>query len=482
MTVDPRLLLHQAFCLALCLMFVGPLPGLAQSNETWNGVRDEVRHLSQETRESVSLTRELISRDEQELRQELNSLKDSVARLESGLKDKQERLSGLEQQEQSLRSDLKQELADVNAVQGTVLAGVKGVQSVLQKAPFGPGLETEAKSLATLSGQDAMPGMADIRTLVDSAFELMNASENIRRYEGSFLLSDGQEAQGEIVRVGGTEALFCTEDECGFLKPGPHSGMLRQVPGQLSWFTQRDIRSYVRGEDGHGPVDVSHGAVFQRLAGEKTWMEWVQDGGVLIWPIFGIGLLALLLGLERIFFILRIRTNSDRIMQTITSLIQEDRWSESLEFCRANRNSPTSQVMARGLECIGQSKQILDNAMQEAMLKLLPRLERFLPTLSVLAAIAPLLGLLGTVTGMISTFQTITIFGTGDAKHMAGGISEALITTQAGLMVAVPIMFLHHLLDRRIEKILGDIEEKGARLSLLLLQKGQVEDRDEDHA
>jgi len=482
MLAETRLLLQQALCLTLCLVFLGPLPGLGQSHETWEKARNDVRELSRDIRRDSALTRELISRDEQELRQELNSLKGSVARLESGLKDKQERLSGLEQQEQTLRSDLKQELADVNAVQGTVLAGVKGVQAVLQKAPFGPGLETEVKSLATLAGQDVMPGMVDIRTLVDSAFEIMEATEAITRFEGQFLQPDGQEARGGIVRVGGIEALFCTEDECGFLQPGPHSGMLRQVPGQLSWSTQRDIRAYIRGEDGHAPVDVSGGAVFQRLAGEKTWMEWVQDGGVLIWPIFGIGLLALLLGLERLFFILRIRSNSDRIMQTITSLIQEDKWSESLEFCRANRNSPTSQVMARGLECIGQSKQILDNAMQEAMLKLLPRLERFLPTLSVLAAIAPLLGLLGTVTGMISTFQTITIFGTGDAKHMAGGISEALITTQAGLMVAVPIMFLHHLLDRRIEKILGDIEEKGARLSLLLLQKGQVEDRDADHA
>ena len=251
MLAETRLVLQQALCLTLCLVFVGPLPGLGQSNETWGKARNEVREMGQETRKRTSLTRELISRDEQELRQELNALKNTVAKLESELEDRQERLSELEQQEQALRSDLKQELAGVNAVQGTVLAGVKGVQSVLQKAPFGPRLETEVKSLATLAGQDVMPGMVDIRTLVDSAFEIMEASEAITRFEGQFLQPDGQKAQGGIVRVGGIEALFCTEDECGFLQPGPHSGMLRQVPGQLSWFTQRDIRAYIRGEDGH---------------------------------------------------------------------------------------------------------------------------------------------------------------------------------------------------------------------------------------
>jgi biopolymer transport protein ExbB len=79
---------------------------------------------------------------------------------------------------------------------------------------------------------------------------------------------------------------------------------------------------------------------------------------------------------------------------------------------------------------------------------------------------------------MISTFQAITVFGTGEPKVMAGGISEALITTQIGLGVAVPIMFLHHLLDRRVDKIIGEIEEKGAAFSLLVLSRQDQEGKD----
>jgi biopolymer transport protein ExbB len=107
-------------------------------------------------------------------------------------------------------------------------------------------------------------------------------------------------------------------------------------------------------------------------------------------------------------------------------------------------------------------------------LKEMPRLERFLPTLGVLAAIAPLLGLLGTVTGMINTFQVITAVGTGDPRMMSGGISEALLTTQFGLTVAIPIMIIHHFLERRVDKIVGDMEEKGTAFAVTMIKSGAV--------
>ena len=102
----------------------------------------------------------------------------------------------------------------------------------------------------------------------------------------------------------------------------------------------------------------------------------------------------------------------------------------------------------------------MENGLQEAILGEIPRLERFLSTLAVLASIAPLLGLLGTVTGMINTFQIITFHGTSDPRLMSGGISEALVTTMLGLGVAIPIMLCHSLLSRRVETIIAQLEEK----------------------
>ena len=128
------------------------------------------------------------------------------------------------------------------------------------------------------------------------------------------------------------------------------------------------------------------------------------------------------------------------------------------------------KILKAGLENVPASREVLENVLQEAILRELPRLERFLPTLSVLAAIAPLLGLLGTVTGMINTFQVIMQFGTSDPRMMSGGISEALITTQLGLVVAIPILIMHHFLERRVDKVIGDMEEKGTALTVTILK------------
>jgi biopolymer transport protein ExbB len=112
--------------------------------------------------------------------------------------------------------------------------------------------------------------------------------------------------------------------------------------------------------------------------------------------------------------------------------------------------------------------------LQEAILKELPRLERFLPALNVIAAVAPLLGLLGTVTGMIGTFHVITLYGTGDPRLMAGGISEALVTTMVGLAVAIPVMLIHAFLRRRIEHIVGDMEEKALAMSNIICRESNL--------
>ena len=106
------------------------------------------------------------------------------------------------------------------------------------------------------------------------------------------------------------------------------------------------------------------------------------------------------------------------------------------------------------------SRDDMENALQEAIINKIPRLESFLSTLGMLAAIAPLLGLLGTVTGMINTFHTITYYGTGDPRMMSGGISEALVTTMLGLTVAIPIMLAHTLLTRKVETEIAMMEEK----------------------
>ena len=124
-----------------------------------------------------------------------------------------------------------------------------------------------------------------------------------------------------------------------------------------------------------------------------------------------------------------------------------------------NINGIAGEMLTTGVEHAGEKRGVLEELLFEKILAVRPSLERFLPFLAITAAAAPLLGLLGTVIGMIKTFQLITIFGTGDAKSLSSGISEALVTTALGLIVAIPTLILHGALSRLAKRKLGLLEQ-----------------------
>lgn len=150
-------------------------------------------------------------------------------------------------------------------------------------------------------------------------------------------------------------------------------------------------------------------------------------------------------------------------MATLRTRSAAGDWPGCIQACQAE-NKPVARVLAAGLAARNLSREDMENVLQEALLKEIPRLERFLSTLGMLAAIAPLLGLLGTVTGMINVFHVITLQGTSDPRLMSGGISEALVTTMLGLSVAIPLMLLHNILNRSVDRLVGDMEEQSVSL------------------
>jgi biopolymer transport protein ExbB len=184
-----------------------------------------------------------------------------------------------------------------------------------------------------------------------------------------------------------------------------------------------------------------------------------------------IGLLASAIAVERIFFLNRVHANADRMMGRVNQLAGRGDWAGCDAVLQNQKGKPVYNVLRAGLSAVDEKRETLESVLQEAILKELPRLERFLPALNIMGAVAPLLGLLGTVTGMIGTFQSITLHGAGDPRMMSGGISEALITTMLGLSVAIPIMLVHSFLRRRLEHIIGDMEEKAVALSNIICRE-----------
>ena len=304
----------------------------------------------------------------------------------------------------------------------------------------------------------------------------MAATGEIRKGDGPLIAADGTRTNGTVVRVGGFTAFFRRDDRVGYLRRAPDLDHLSIIPGTPPWGVRRAITAYFDGEGRHLPLDVSGGVIAASVNRASDWRAFLAAGGPLIWPILLIGLVAVILCIERLVSLLRIPTRTDRLMDRLRDLAENREWSQCRDLCRTKSHIPTCNVLDAGLAHRNADGGTLETVLEEAVLKEMPRLERFLTTLGVLAAVAPLLGLLGTVTGMIHTFQGITVFGAGDPRMMSGGISEALITTQLGLAVAIPIMIAHHFYDRRVEKIVGDMEEKGTALvaALMRLRSGEA--------
>ena len=169
-------------------------------------------------------------------------------------------------------------------------------------------------------------------------------------------------------------------------------------------------------------------------------------GGIVGYIIMTLGLIALLIALERL------------LVLTITA----NKVSSQLKSNELKANNPLGRVLLASEKHKDSDLETLELKLGEAILKETPALTKALLFLKIIAVVAPLLGLLGTVTGMINTFQVITLFGTGDPKLMAGGISQALVTTVQGLSVAIPTVLLHTLVTGRSRKITHVLQEQSA--------------------
>ena len=184
-------------------------------------------------------------------------------------------------------------------------------------------------------------------------------------------------------------------------------------------------------------------------------------------PLFIVAIFATILIIERLIFIIPRGRNSVTLAESILANCHQGDFNKA-QCIASKSNAPIAKVLNACLLRRNTTAQLMEDAIQEAILHEMPRLERFLSTIGILAGIAPLLGLLGTVTGMISTFDMITQLGTGQPRLMAGGISEALLTTATGLVIAIPVLLMHSYLSSRSDQIIADTERYAATVFNLI--------------
>ena len=278
-------------------------------------------------------------------------------------------------------------------------------------------------------------------------FELqreMTESGKVSRFKTTVITTDGKKEEQEVIRVGA----FNIVSNGNYLNFEPATGNLAELarqPQPRFVNTTSDIFTNNSGTVSFG-IDPSRGSILGLLVQAPDLRERIDQGGLVGYLIIGLGLIALLVALERLVVL-------GFVGSKVKSQLKRDKPKD---------NNPLGRVLMVSHYHESSDRETLELKVGEAVLKETPKLTRALLFLKIISVVAPLMGLLGTVTGMINTFQAITLFGTGDPKLMAGGISQALVTTVLGLSVAIPVVLLHTLVSGRSKKIIHILEEQSA--------------------
>lgn len=202
-------------------------------------------------------------------------------------------------------------------------------------------------------------------------------------------------------------------------------------------------------------------------------LEIIQAGGWLMVPILLCSVVAAAICVERLWSLQRNRIMPKNLLaQTWTSLKQEEFDQQKTRELRLS--APLGRVLAAGIGNAKRGRDIMKEAIEEASTQVNHDLERYLTALGIIASIAPLLGLLGTVVGMIDVFDSLIAEGAGNANVLAGGISTALITTAAGMSVAIPALTFHRFFLRRVDELIVDVETEGSKLVDLIHGQGEL--------
>jgi biopolymer transport protein ExbB len=221
------------------------------------------------------------------------------------------------------------------------------------------------------------------------------------------------------------------------------------------------IAALIEGKPASLSFDPTMGSAVALSETETDFLTHVKQGGFWVYPIILLALIALVTAILKWVQLAKIREFTATSVQKILTSLNEGRRDEALATAATIRH-PARALLERGISLVSEnakaSRDDIEEALFEKFLEATPRLQRGLPLIAIASATAPLLGLLGTVTGMMETFRLITVFGTGDAKSLASGISEALITTEFGLVVAIPALIAHSLLSRKIQGIKSVME------------------------
>ena len=409
-----------------------------------------------------------ISGDRKSLNEEIQRLNREIKRLNALAISETKRGAELDREVSAFAEERDHLDKAVGRIVAIVRTAAKNLRDLSLASPFSAFMPERLNHLEDLADGTQFPSLEDLKNLFAYFNDEIERCSEVAIHTATITGRDGTAHLLPLLTAGPFMTLALKEKGAEPILYDPATLSFKELPDPPGRIFAWDLNRYARGKTDSLALDISAGAALDHLRRTPSFFERIQNGGPLVWPIGLIGLAALFIGIERSLFLKKVHDNTDNTMGRVNELAGYNQWDECDLIVKERKTTPVYNVLRKGLEARSERREVLETILQEAILKELPRLERFLPFLGMLGAVAPLLGLLGTVTGMIDTFEVIHIAGTGDPRMMSGGISVALITTMLGLAVAIPIMLLHTVLNRQVEHIIGDMEEKAVALTNII--------------
>jgi len=299
-----------------------------------------------------------------------------------------------------------------------------------------------------------------MRKAFTDASKLYKDLSSINTTKGKFYLVDGTTAKGEIIKVGNVAAYGISDKVSAALAPagnGEYKAWNVETTADAKAFKNndhfKDLKIFVYE---NLDKDIEY-------AKEKTLQDTLDGGGTIGYIILALGLFGVILLIIRVILLTKSGSNVKLITEIVVNKVESGKADEAYDAI-LNFKGSTARVIRATLRNINKERAHIEDIVMENLLNESSNIDRFGNFVLVLAAVAPLLGLLGTVTGMIATFDIITEFGTGDPKLLSGGISEALVTTMLGLVVAIPLLLLGNLLSGWAQNIKDSMERSALHI------------------
>jgi biopolymer transport protein ExbB len=385
-----------------------------------------------------------------EARQELASENARSDRLRTEYDQNERTLADLE-------TTLAERMGNLGELFGYVRQASGDVQAALEDSMVTAQMPDRTAFLSDLAQRRELPTVPELRQLWSAVVTEIAESGRVVHFTAPVERADGEKQDLDVVRVG----VFNAVSDGSFLdwdtsKSRDHLIELARQPAARYAGMARELQEASAGTVVPMAVDFTRGQILRAVVQSKTPIERVrEDGGPVGYVIIGVGLFGLLMCLWKGFVLF---TTGAKI-------------SRQMKREQANKSNPLGRVLAVYADNPETDIETLELKLDEAILRESAPIETGLSFIKVLYVVAPLLGLLGTVVGMIATFQMITLFGTGDPRMMAGGISTALVTTVLGLVVAIPLTLLHSFLQGKAKALIQVLEEQAAGIIARLAEE-----------